>query len=133
MTGFYGADEAGFELPVLSTHTPAEAVTVNLGARHRHLLTYVKLFGSSPIVDASLLGKPFRAWSPPRAGSRATWTTARWVSARERANQSKLRCTNVPPLCLSLTRSRRPFPAGIEPTFKFTSENLTFITTKMDK
>jgi hypothetical protein len=46
MTGFYGADEAGFELPVLSTHThtPAEAVTVNLGARHRHLLAHDKLF-----------------------------------------------------------------------------------------
>lgn len=43
MMGIYGADEAGFELPVLSTHTPAEAVTVNLGARHRHLLTYDKL------------------------------------------------------------------------------------------
>ena len=43
MTGFYAADEAGFELPVLSTHTPAEAVTVNLGARHRHRLTYDKL------------------------------------------------------------------------------------------
>jgi len=44
MTGFDGADEAGSELPVLSTHTPAEAVTVNLGARHRHLLTYDQLF-----------------------------------------------------------------------------------------
>ena len=43
MTGFYGADEAGFELPVLSTHTPAEAVSVNLRARRRHLLTYEKL------------------------------------------------------------------------------------------
>jgi hypothetical protein len=40
--GIYGADEAGSELPVLSTHTPAEAVTVNLGARHRHLLAYDK-------------------------------------------------------------------------------------------
>jgi hypothetical protein len=26
MTGFHGADEAGFELPVLSTHTPAYGV-----------------------------------------------------------------------------------------------------------
>jgi hypothetical protein len=86
MTGFYGADEAGFELPVLSTHTPAEAVTVNLGARHRHLLTYVKLFGSSPIVDASLLGKPFQAWSPPRAGSRGHRRQPTGVSVRERAN-----------------------------------------------
>jgi hypothetical protein len=68
MTGFYGADEAGFELPVLSTHTPAEAVTVNLGARHRHLLTYVKLFGSSPIVDASLLGKPVPGLEPASGG-----------------------------------------------------------------
>jgi len=30
-------------------------------------------------------------------------------------------------------KSHRPFPAGIEPTFKFTRENLTFITMENDK
>ena len=47
----------------------------------------------------------------------------------ERANQSRpepVRTFLVSPI---RARSRRPFPAGIEPTFKFTAENRTCLTT----
>jgi len=104
MTGFYGADEAGSELPVLSTHTPAEAVTVNLGARHRHQLTYDKLFPASPIVDACLLAKNVPAWSPPQSGGvERNRQCHPGMSFREKANQSKPRITRVP---ARLTRNK---------------------------
>jgi hypothetical protein len=49
--------------PVLGTHTPAEAVTVNLGNRHRHFYRLVQRRGFA----ASEKGKMVR-----RAASRQT-------------------------------------------------------------
>jgi hypothetical protein len=57
---------------------------------------------------------------------------ARRVSSRERANQSNQDVKQ--PLSSPTAKERGTMsPAGIEPTFKFTSENLTFITTQKDK
>jgi hypothetical protein len=67
----------------------------------------------------------------PRGSSNTDDARKGEFSGESESIEARAVCTFL--VSLKRATSRRPFPAGIEPTFKFTSENLTFITTETDK